>query len=74
MIPQSIKAKVAESFAGLTWASLFNSAMAISADLLKSRLQILRKLIHIDPLLFNISLIEKGDLMATSKILALKGG
>jgi glycosyltransferase involved in cell wall biosynthesis len=73
VIPQSIKAKVAESFAGLTWASLFNSAMAISADLLKSRLQILKNLIFIDPLLFNISLIEKGDLMATSKILTLKG-
>lgn len=73
VIPSSIKHKIVDKYIELTWSTLFNSAIAVRKYILSKRLNILKNLIYIDPYLFYISLIESGDLMATSKILTLRG-
>jgi glycosyltransferase involved in cell wall biosynthesis len=73
VIPDSIKHKIADKYIELTSADYFNSAIAVRKYILSKRLNRLKHLIYIDPYLFNISLIESGDLMATSKVLTLKG-
>jgi glycosyltransferase involved in cell wall biosynthesis len=73
VIPSSIKHKIVDKYIDLTWSTLFNSAIAVRKYILSKRLNYLKHLIHIDPYLFYISLIESGDLIATSKILTLKG-
>lgn len=73
IIPNNVKRRIVDEYVNLTWASLFNSAVAIRRSISIKRLNIIRHLIHIDPWLLYISLIEPGNLMATSRILTFKG-
>lgn len=73
VVPDVIKHRVVDSYVKVTLATVFNSAIAIRRDVVEKRIDVLKRLLHIDPYLFYISLIDEGDLMATSQILTLKG-